>query len=119
MNHFLLKVVLCNDDPSSTDISSHGLVGGIESRATYMCLWVSVDSDLQTSILPPSGQCVQERKGPIFFQCHSELDGRPNPVQVVEEFFCFAFLRMQKISSTYLFQSLGLDGAVSSAKSSM
>jgi len=76
VDHFLPKVVLCNDDPSSTDISSHGLGGGIESGATYMCLWVSVNSDVQTSNLPPSGQCVQERKGSIFFQCHSELDGR-------------------------------------------
>jgi len=49
-----------------------GWVVGLEMEVP-VCVWgFSVDSDVQTSTLPPPGQSVQERKDPIFF--HSTVN---------------------------------------------
>jgi len=49
-----------------------GWVVGLEVEVPVCVCGFSVDSNVQTSTLPPPGQSVQERKGPIFF--HSTVN---------------------------------------------
>ena len=77
-----------------------------------------VNRDIQIAIFSSPEKHVKERECHIFFMLHSELDGWPYPVEMARSSAVEPFLRMQKVSSTYLFHNMGLAGIVSSASSS-
>ena len=69
-------------------------------------------------VFPLSFQVRKCQFFPTLFLLHSELDGRLTPLRWCRSSSVEPFLRIQKVSSTYLFHSLGLISAVSSTSSS-
>ena len=62
---------------------------GLEVEILVRMHGLPLDRDIQAAILSPPKWRVKEWECPIFFLLHSELDGWPDPVEMVEELPAF------------------------------
>ena len=82
MVYFLLKVVLCAEDPSGSVVktfhhtSLHMVI--LEEEVLVCVHGLSVDRDVQAAILSFSEQRVEKGECSVFFLLHRKFDGQPD-----------------------------------------
>ena len=123
--NFLLMVALRADNPSGrvVETSHHtflhvGGMMGIKVEILVHVRGLPVDRNVQAAILSPP-ECMSRNGSVLSSSCATvNLMVGLTPLRWWRSSSVDPFLRMQKVSSTYLFHSLGLVGAISSASSS-
>ena len=93
MANFLLKVVLCVDDPSGPVMETFhhtslhvGRMMGLKVEIPVHVGGLPVDRDFRPISFLLLSSVSRKGSAPSSSCLHSELEGRPDPIEIVKEF---------------------------------